>query len=109
MDGTMARSFHRWLISTGKDRRTTFNLYPHFLQTMLLPMNLTHLPLAGIFGLGGMELIAILAIIMLLFGGAKLPALAKGLGQSIKEFKKAARDDDSDVKKSETIQRPEKK
>ena len=56
--------------------------------------SLTTLPLAGVFGLGGMELFAIFAIIMLLFGGAKLPGLAKGLGQSIKEFKKAAKDDD---------------
>ena len=52
--------------------------------------------LAGIFGLGGPELMIILVIILLLFGGAKLPALAKGLGQSVKEFKKAAKDDDDD-------------
>ena len=56
-------------------------------------MSLSLLPLAGIFGLGGPELMIILVIILLLFGGAKLPALAKGLGQSIKEFKKAARED----------------
>ncbi len=57
-----------------------------------------HFPelLAGIFGLGGTELIVILLIILLLFGGAKLPALAKGLGQSIKEFKKASKEDDDD-------------
>ena len=56
--------------------------------------SLISLPLAGVLGLGGMELFAIFAIIMLLFGGAKLPGLAKGLGQSIKEFKKAAKDDE---------------
>jgi len=55
-------------------------------------------PLAGIFGLGGTELIIILVIILLLFGGAKLPALAKGLGQSMKEFKKAAKDEDEEPK-----------
>ena len=72
-------------------------------------MNLSSLPIAGIFGLGGMELIAILAIIMLLFGGAKLPALAKGLGQSIKEFKKAAKEDDEpEEKKTEAAQKPGK-
>ena len=54
--------------------------------------------LAGIFGLGGPELMIILVIILLLFGGAKLPALAKGLGQSVKEFKKAAKEDDDDEK-----------
>ncbi|HKB57924.1 MAG TPA: twin-arginine translocase TatA/TatE family subunit [Lacunisphaera sp.] len=61
------------------------------------------------FNLGTTELIVILAIILLLFGGAKLPALAKGLGQSIKEFKKAAKegdDDDKDGKKPDAGQKP---
>lgn len=49
---------------------------------------------AGIFGLGVPELMVILIILLVLFGGAKLPSLAKGLGQSIKEFKKATREDD---------------
>jgi len=44
----------------------------------------------------------ILAILLLLFGGAKLPSLAKGLGQSVKEFKKAQKDDDEPVKAVET-------
>ena len=46
------------------------------------------------FGLGGGELMIILIIVLVLFGGAKLPSLARGLGQSIKEFKKASKDDD---------------
>lgn len=50
------------------------------------------------FGLGGGELLIILLIILVLFGGAKLPSLAKGLGQSIKEFKKASKDDDEAAK-----------
>ncbi|MEO6993425.1 MAG: twin-arginine translocase TatA/TatE family subunit [Lacunisphaera sp.] len=60
--------------------------------------------LAGVFGLGGPELMLIFMIILLLFGGAKLPSLAKGLGQSVREFKKASRDDsddDEDEKKEE--------
>lgn len=65
-------------------------------------------PLAGIFGLGGTELIIILVIILLLFGGAKLPALAKGLGQSIKEFKKAAKDDSDDAKTEKKPETPAK-
>ena len=60
-------------------------------------MSPAHLPF-GAFGLGGSELLIILAIILLLFGGAKLPALAKGLGQSVKEFKKAANENEEDSK-----------
>ena len=66
-------------------------------------------PLVAIFGLGGTELIIILVIILLMFGGAKLPALAKGLGQSIKEFKKASKEGDDDEKsdqKPDASQKP---
>ena len=50
----------------------------------------------------------ILVIILLLFGGAKLPSLAKGLGQSIKEFKKAAKDDSEDDKSEKKPETPAK-
>ena len=40
------------------------------------------------FGLGGQELLIVLLILLLLFGGTRLPRLAKGLGQSVREFKK---------------------
>lgn len=43
----------------------------------------------AILNLGGWEIILILAIVLILFGAKKLPELAKGLGQGIKEFKKA--------------------
>ena len=42
--------------------------------------------------LGGWEVIIILLFALILFGGKKLPELARGLGQSIKEFKKATRE-----------------
>lgn len=42
--------------------------------------------------IGGWELVLILAVVLVLFGAKKLPELAKGLGQGIKEFKKATRD-----------------
>jgi sec-independent protein translocase protein TatA len=40
--------------------------------------------------LGGWEIILILAVVLILFGAKKLPELAKGLGQGIREFKKAS-------------------
>ena len=39
--------------------------------------------------IGGQELIVILLIILVLFGAKKLPELARGMGQAIKEFQKA--------------------
>ena len=49
--------------------------------------------------LGPTELIVILLILLLLFGGSKLPGLAKGLGQSIKEFKNASKDEPAPTEK----------
>ena len=48
-------------------------------------------PMLALFNLGGGEIILILTIVLILFGAKKLPELAKGLGQGIREFKKAAR------------------
>jgi sec-independent protein translocase protein TatA len=50
--------------------------------------------LASFMNFSGGELMIVLLIILVLFGGSKLPSLAKGLGQSMKEFKKASKDDD---------------
>jgi sec-independent protein translocase protein TatA len=47
--------------------------------------------------LGGWEIVLILAVVLLLFGAKKLPELAKGLGQGIKEFKKATTDVQKDL------------
>jgi sec-independent protein translocase protein TatA len=58
-----------------------------------------------VFNLGPTELIIILVILLLLFGGAKLPELARGLGQGIRNFKDASREEptppDSSSNKSE--------
>ena len=43
----------------------------------------------------GMELFVIVAVIVLLFGGKKIPELARGLGQGIKNFKSAVKDDET--------------
>lgn len=42
-------------------------------------------------GLGTTEIILILAIILLMFGGRKIPELMKGLGKGVKEFKDASK------------------
>lgn len=44
------------------------------------------------FGIGGGELIVIFLIILLLFGARRLPEIAKALGKSVNEFKKAKED-----------------
>lgn len=46
----------------------------------------------ALFNFGGGELILIFAVILVLFGSKKIPEFAKGLGQAIKEFKKASND-----------------
>ena len=49
--------------------------------------------------IGVTEILVILAIVLLLFGGKKIPELMKGLGSGIKEFKNAAKDDQTLDKK----------
>jgi sec-independent protein translocase protein TatA len=44
------------------------------------------------FGLGTTELLIILLVVILLFGASRLPELAKSVGVSMKEFKKATRE-----------------
>jgi sec-independent protein translocase protein TatA len=46
--------------------------------------------------LGGPELLIILAIVLLLFGATRLPKLGRGLGQSIRGFKKGLNEDTPD-------------
>jgi sec-independent protein translocase protein TatA len=48
--------------------------------------------------LGATELIIILVILLVLFGGSKLPKLARSLGQAQKEFKAGVHDDEDDTR-----------
>ncbi|MBS1650645.1 MAG: twin-arginine translocase TatA/TatE family subunit [Bacteroidetes bacterium] len=57
---------------------------------------MTSLFILGILGgLGATEVIVILVIVLLLFGGKKIPELMKGLGRGVKEFKDASKGDGS--------------
>lgn len=55
---------------------------------------------------GGMEWVLIALVVLLLFGGKKIPELAKGLGSGIRNFKKAVKEDEEDavVKTEEKIE-----
>jgi sec-independent protein translocase protein TatA len=49
--------------------------------------------------LGTTEIILILAVVLLLFGGKKIPELMRGLGKGMKEFKDASKGESSDSDK----------
>ncbi len=46
--------------------------------------------------IGGPQIILIVLVVLLLFGGRKIPELMKGLGSGLKEFKKASKDEVTD-------------
>ena len=54
----------------------------------------------AVLGLSGGELIMVLAAILILFGAKKIPDFAKGLGQGIKEFKKASREVQDEIERA---------
>ena len=56
---------------------------------------------AGILGLSGQETLIILGVAVLLFGGKKIPELAKGMGEGIKNFKLAMKEEDSPAAKKD--------
>jgi sec-independent protein translocase protein TatA len=54
-----------------------------------------HIILAGM--LGGTEIMVVVIVALVLFGARKIPEFAKGLGQAVKEFKKASNDVPEDI------------
>ena len=59
------------------------------------------------FGLGLQELIIVLIIALVLFGGKKLPEVGSGLGKAIREFKRGASESEEiDVTPRETAEQP---
>ncbi|HEX4949453.1 MAG TPA: twin-arginine translocase TatA/TatE family subunit [Blastocatellia bacterium] len=55
------------------------------------------------FGLGTTELIVIMVILLLLFGSTRLPSLAKGMGESIRNFKKAVNEDKEELEEKKNL------
>lgn len=53
-----------------------------------------------LFGLGGQEILLIALVVLLLFGGAKIPELMKGLGKGVNSFKQGMKEVDDEVKTS---------
>ncbi len=56
------------------------------------------------FGLGTMELVIILVIVVMLFGVGKLPLVAKQLGSGIREFQKSMRGEDEDEQQAKRLE-----
>ncbi|MFH0735404.1 MAG: twin-arginine translocase TatA/TatE family subunit [bacterium] len=54
------------------------------------------------FNIGTTELILIIIAIILLFGAKKIPELAQGIGKGLKEFKKAMRDVEEEIKSTDS-------
>jgi sec-independent protein translocase protein TatA len=62
-----------------------------------------------LFTLGPTEIILIVAVVLLLFGGRKIPELMKGIGQGMKEFKKASRAAEEEDAPAKEIEKESKK
>ncbi len=69
-------------------------LYPSFIEIM------AHSVFLGI--IGPLQIVLIVAIVLLLFGGRKIPELMRGLGGGVKEFKKAMREEDDETPKDDS-------
>ena len=59
--------------------------------------------------LGPMELLLIFLIVVLLFGGKKLPEIAKGLGKGIREFKSSVAGEDEAKEAAKNLANPDAK
>jgi len=55
--------------------------------------------------IGAWQIGIIVLVVLLLFGGKKIPELMRGLGSGIKEFKNATKEDDIDDKKDKTLEK----
>ncbi len=64
--------------------------------------------LAFIGGVGFQEVLLIAVVVLLFFGGKKIPELMKGLGKGVKSFKEGMREVEDEVKSADKAETPEK-
>ncbi len=62
--------------------------------------------LAFLDGIGGMEMVLIFALSLMLFGGKKLPEVARGLGKAVREFKRAASGVEDEIRRAIDLESP---
>ena len=70
-------------------------------SNLLLLNHYTMITLNTFLVIGPMQIALVVAIVLLLFGGKKIPELMRGLGSGIKEFKDASKEDDKLKEKKE--------
>ena len=80
---TRARKSSAYFVNLLNRKRKKYNMYMDFLF---------------IGGIGGSELLLIVFVLLLLFGGKKLPELMKGLGRGIRDFKDAVNSETEQIK-----------
>ena len=61
------------------------------------------------FGIGTQEIILIVLVVLLFFGGKKIPELMKGLGKGVRSFKDGMNNIEKDVNGSEEVSKKKKK
>jgi|WetSurMetagenome_2_1015567.scaffolds.fasta_scaffold150816_2 sec-independent protein translocase protein TatA len=90
-------------------KKLTFDLF--FILVLINSINIfaRYLKNRKMGNLGATEIILILLVVVLLFGGRKIPELMKGIGQGMKEFKKASRLEDEPDKMSAEPKKDEEK
>ena len=58
------------------------------------------------FGLGGTEIGVLFLIILLVFGPSQIPKMARGIGQALREFRKAQREIGDEINREEPTPKP---
>ncbi len=58
--------------------------------------------------IGTWEIVAIVAVVVLLFGGKKIPELMKGIGKGVKSFKEGINEEEKEIKDVDTTPKEEK-